>query len=225
MHIDLEQLDRELGFDVDPLDDLDDSAFIAMEFQDQATQVDPETLTRGDIHKLKDLLREHPAVDDILDTWVHDSDDQSAASALEALVETWGITPPDGRKAVSVSLEAVESYLGGCAWPRCREPRKQRQGPTKGRNPRHCAVHTGEAKRKADRDRLRLKRSGVLAVPECCSAWVKSGHRGKCQQHRDNEAARTLPYPLAAIEAAYLSDGFHLQGYSGRPVKMQADDC
>jgi hypothetical protein len=207
MNTDLAELVRQLDLE-DELDgfELDEYDLADSEFADQAAWVNPDTLTRRDARKLKQLLREHPAVQAILDDWNMGGDTQDAYSALGTLLETWGITTLDGS---SVSLEAVGGHLGECAWPGCSLPRKQRQGPS-GRYPRHCLTHTFEAKRKADRERLRAKRAGVLAVPECCKEWTRSGHRGECQQHRDYEAASRPPYPLTAVEAAYLGNGFHL---------------
>jgi hypothetical protein len=199
-----DELDELDEFDL--LDDLDDGDLIAADFTDQATRVNLDTFTRRSCGKLKNTLREHPAVRNILDDWIHDRNDQGAVSALEALVKPWGITPLDGQKAASVSLEAVESYLGECAWSGCREPRKERQG-SRGRHPKHCHGHTLEKKRKDDRERIKAKRAGVLVVPECCKDWNRSGHRGKCGQHRQHEAASGPQYPLTAIEAAYLSEG------------------
>lgn len=212
---DLKQLDVQLDDDdlLDDLDDLDldDGDLIAMEFLDQAAKVNPETLTRRDVHQLKELLREHPAVGMILDDWNSGATGAAAEKTLEALVSGWGMTTtPGGRKAASVSLEALSSHLGECAWPGCSLPRKQRRG-TRGRHPRHCHGHTIEAKRKADRERLRVKRSGTLKLRECCRQWQQTGRRDRCQQCRDYEAASKPAYPLSAIEAAYLSEGgFHL---------------
>ena len=214
LSIDLEQLDRELGLDEDPLDEydeLDDGDLIAIEFQDRAAQLNLDTLTRRDVRHLKELIRDHPGVDDILDTWIHDRDDNAADVALEALAETWGIPVPlDGHKAASVSLKALEDHLAECSWPGCTEPRKERQG-SRGRYPRHCHLHAVEKKRKDDRERIAAKRAGAVKLRECCQDWVKSGHRGKCLQCRQWAAASQPPYPLSAIEAAYLgAGGFHL---------------
>lgn len=213
--IDLKELGKQLELE-DPLDeldelDLDDGDFIAMEFLDQVARVKPDTLTRRDSRKLKGLLREHPAVRNVLDDWVIDRDDAAAGMALGALAEDWGITSLDSSRNVSsVSLEAVQDLLGQCSWPGCSLPRKERQG-SRGRHPKHCPDHTVERKRKDDRERIAAKRAGVLVLPECCKDWVKSGHRGKCGQHRQSEAASRPPYPLSAIEAAYLgAGGFHL---------------
>jgi hypothetical protein len=215
---DLEQLDRELGLEDDPLDELDELDFLAdaelaaAEFADAVAKVDISDFSRRDNHRIKERLRQHPDVIDILAGWKQGGSDAAALRALEALVKGWSVIPsPDGPKAVSVALEAVESQLGRCAWPGCEKPRKQRQGGTTGRQPKHCHKHTFEAKRKADRERLRAKRGGTLKVPGCCREWTRSGHRGKCQQHRDYEAASRPEYPLSAIEAAYLgTDGFHI---------------
>jgi hypothetical protein len=211
--IDLDQLDRELELDdldeLDDFDELDDSELAAAEIADALAELGSSP-SRKSIHGITERLREHPAVWAMLDEW-NIGDDASAEKALANLAGEFGvIVPGPCRKAASVHLDAVSDSLAECAWPGCKEPRKERQG-SRGRHPKHCPKHTFEWKRKADRERLRVKRSGTLKLSDCCKEWSQSGHRGRCQQHRDNAAASAPPYPLTAIEAAYLgAPGFHL---------------
>src|ERR1700722_19436254 len=161
----------------------------------------------------KEALRDHPDVEAILSAAnIGMITDDEAMEALSSILAGWGIPGvADGFTAVSGHLRAIQGHARECQWKGCSQAAKERAG-SRGPHPFHCGEHTVLAKRKADRERRRL-RADPDRLRQCCREWVNSGKRGlSCPQCEKNGAELTKPiYPAGSDEAARLArNGFHV---------------